>query len=306
MHKYRGYLFVLGATLFWGTAATVAKFLFLHQVDMLVLVQMRMTLSCILLLAFFLLFRRDFLRIDPKDLWRFALLGIVGIAGSNFTYYGAIRATNVATAILLQYMAPLLVLAYAAAAKTESLSFVKVAAAFISLAGCFLAVGGIGGDGIAVNSQGLFYGIAAAFCWAFTNVMLGKLLARYRVWTVILYAFICASLFWQFFNPVWSIAAAGYSFEEWRTFLIVAIISILIPHSLYITGAQYLTPTRSIITATFEPTVAIVSAYLVLGETLSPLRIVGAVLVVAAIVLLQYQQEPPVAEEMQASIPAKE
>ena len=33
-------------------------------------------------------------------------LGLIGIAGSNFTYYYTISETNVATAILLQYLAP--------------------------------------------------------------------------------------------------------------------------------------------------------------------------------------------------------
>ena len=40
-------------------------------------------------------------------------MGIIGGAGSNFTYYFTIAQTNVATAILLQYMAPLGVLSFA-------------------------------------------------------------------------------------------------------------------------------------------------------------------------------------------------
>src|SRR5262249_41973309 len=98
MRNLRGTLFILAATFFWGVSATVAKLLFTEHVDTLVLVQMRMTLSCIVLLVFFLIFKPGLLRAGPADMVRFALLGILGAAGSNFTYYVAIRETNVATA----------------------------------------------------------------------------------------------------------------------------------------------------------------------------------------------------------------
>ena len=38
------------------------------------------------------------------------LVGVLGIAASNYTYYFAIQQTTVATAIILQYTAPVFVL----------------------------------------------------------------------------------------------------------------------------------------------------------------------------------------------------
>src|SRR5260221_582012 len=222
MRLFRGYLFILGATLFWGVSATVAKVLFSRQVDTLILVQMRMTLSCIVLLAFFLLFKRHLLRVRVGDLYRFALLGIAGMAGANFTYYFTIRETNVATRILLQYMAPLLVLAYAAASGDESLGFKKITAGVVSFAGCFLVVAGRGFSSFSLSRIGLLSGIGSAFCWAFTNVWLRRLLKRYNVWTCLIYAFLFASIFWLLINPPWNIVAAGYPASLWGVFFGVA------------------------------------------------------------------------------------
>jgi len=292
MRNLKGYLFIFGATLFWGVSATVAKFLFTQNVDTLILVQMRMTLSCILLLIYFFAFKRDLLRVQMKDLYRFALLGILGGAGSNFTYYFTIQQTNVATAILLQYLAPLLVLAYAAVSKEESLSGVKILAGVVSLAGCYLAVAGKDFSLLSINKAGLLSGFASAFCWGFTNVWLRRLLKQYNVWTCLIYAFIFASLFWIVINPPWNIVAAHYSGKLWATFFIMAVISILIPHSFYFGGIRYLTASRAIITATTEPIIAIISAFLILGEALSPLQVAGAVLVITAIAILQLKQEP--------------
>jgi probable blue pigment (indigoidine) exporter len=72
-----------------------------------------------------------------------------------------------------------------------------------------------------------------------------------------------------------------------------AVISILIPHSLYFSGMRYLTASRGIITATFEPIVAIASAFFIVNEVLTPIQIVGAILVITAIAILQTKQEEP-------------
>jgi drug/metabolite transporter (DMT)-like permease len=287
MRSSRGYLFILGATLFWGVSATAAKVLFTHQVDTLILVQMRMTLSCVVLLAFFLLFKRRLLRVGLKDLYRFALLGIVGMAGSNFTYYFNIRQTNVATAILMQYMAPLLVLVYAAVSGDESLTFRKIAAALVSLAGCFLVVAGRDFSLAGIGPAGLLSGCGSACCWAFTNIWLRRLVKRYNIWTCLIYAFIFASLFWLVIDPPWRIIAAAYPADLWGIFFVFAMISILIPHSFYFAGIRRLTASRAIITATFEPVVAILSAFLILREELTAVQLGGGAVVLAGVAILQ-------------------
>ena len=287
----RGYLSILGATLFWGVSATVAKLLFTQQIEMLVLVQTRITISCVLLFVYFLIFRRDLLRIRLRDLYRFVFLGLIGIAGSNFFYYFTIRETNVATAILLQYLAPIFVLLWAAFSREEELTLLKISAGVVSLAGCFLAIAGKDLSILRISNAGLLSGFASAFCWGFTNIWLRHILKDYKVWTALIYAFLSATVFWLFVNPPWHLIEAHYSPATWGTFFLFAMISILIPHSLYFSGMRYLTASRGIITATFEPIVAITSAYLILAEALSPIQMLGAALVIAAIALLQLKQD---------------
>lgn len=291
MKSLKGYFFILGATLFWGISASIAKFLITNNVETLVLVQMRMTFSCLVLIAFFVTFRRDLLRVRLNDLHHFALLGIIGGAGSNFMYYYTIKEINVATAILLQYLAPLLVLAYAAISKEEELTLGKVLAGFVSLFGCYLALGGSNLSLASLSGIGLMTGMMSAFCWGFANIWMRHLVQRYSVWTMLVYSFSFASLFWLFFNPPWNIFSAYYSPNEWGMYFLFAMISVLIPHSFYYLGIQYLTASQAIITATFEPIVAIVSAFIILHETLEPIQILGAILVLTAIGMLQLKRD---------------
>ena len=291
MKSIKGYFYIVGATMFWGLSAVIAKVLFNRQVDPLILVQTRVTLSAVTMLAFFVLFKRTALRIQLRDVLRFLLLGIIGIAGSNFTYYFTIQQINVSTAILIQYTAPLLVLAYATVSKEEALSAIKIAAGFVSVAGCFMAVGGKVFSFADVSGLGLLSGVGSALCWAFTNVYVRRLLHRYNVWTVLVYSFLAASCFWLFFNPPWRVLAENYPLDAWLQFLGFSMISVLIPHSLYFTGVQYVTASRAIITGTFEPIVAIAGSYFILGDILAPIQLVGALVVVGAIALLQTKRE---------------
>lgn len=291
MKSLKGYILILIATVFWGIAATIAKILFSQNIQPLEIAQTRVTFSAIMMFTYFLLFKREYLKVETKDLFMFLLLGIIGIAGSNFTYYFTIQQTNVATAILMQYMAPLLVFIYAAFSKSESLNLIKLSAAVLSIFGCYLVVGGKDFSFQNISRVGLLSGVASAFCWAFANVYLKIILKRYSVWTALVYSFIGGTIFWLFVNNPAIYFDKYPGMQSWYVFIIFAIISVLIPHTLYFNGLRYITPSRAIITGTFEPIVAIVSSFVLLGDILNFIQLIGAILVLTAIVILQIKKE---------------
>jgi drug/metabolite transporter, DME family len=293
MREMRGYTMILTASLFWGLSATAARILLSRELDPILLVQTRVTFSFLLLLGWHALFRRRLLRVDVRDLWRFALLGIVGIAGSNITFYVTIRESTVATAILMQYTAPLFVMAYGAFAREESVTPVKLTAATVSLAGCYLAVGAYDTSILRLTPLGLITGSLSAVVFAFLVIYPRKVMLRYSLWTVTIYSLGSASLLWAVVNPPWKIAAAPPDPGIWPALLALAVGSVLIPHSLYFAGLRHVMPSRAVITSMFEPVVAIVSAALVVQELLSPLQVIGAVLVLSAVGLLQLYGERP-------------
>ncbi len=287
----RGTALVLGAAFFWGISATAAQYLQRHGVSTLLIVQTRVTFSCLLLLAVCLVFRRRLLRVQGRELGRLALLGIVGIAGANFTYYATMRQSTVATGILLQYLAPLAVVGYTVFSGEESLTARKAVAAVLSLAGCFLAVGGAGAGGILVTPGALLTGLSSMFCFAFLTVSSRHLLARLSRWTVIVYALFFASLFWLVVNPPGAVRMEQHDAATWGMLFLLALSSVLFPYVLYFSGLRRISASRAIITSTAEPVVAIVSAALLLGETLAPGRVLGAAVVLGAIVVLQWGGE---------------
>jgi drug/metabolite transporter (DMT)-like permease len=289
--EFRGYLYILIGTTLWGVSSVVAKSLFNIGIPPAELVLIRLTLATLALAMVLFFFDRKRMIISLKDLPYFIILGFVGVAGMQFTYYYTISKIHVGPAILLQYIQPVWVSLYAFLFQKEPLSKEKIAALLLAVTGCYFVVGGYQTDLLHLNKIGIVSGVAASFFFTFYALFGEKGLKKYDSWTLILYGFgFGAVLYWILF-PSTKIITAGHSFKMWTAFIYIAIFSTLIPFGLYFKGIEYMRATRTSIIATWEPVVASITAYIVLGEILFPLQILGGVGVIAAIILLQIAKE---------------
>ena len=265
----------------------------LRPIDPLILSQARTTFSLLVLVPVLVSARGwERIKLPRADFIQCLLLGLLGVAASNYFYYVAIQKTNVATAIILQYTAPVWVLLYVVARGQQRLTLQKVAAVGCAIAGIALAIGLLGtkpaaGPALRLNSYGFLAALIASFSFAFYNVAGHSILARYDRWRVLVWTLTSATLFWLIVNPPWKIAAAHYGGAEWVFLFTFSMLSVLGPFSLYFLGLQYLEPTRAIIASCLEPVFSIVLAALLLGETLRPVQSLGIALVLAAIVIVQ-------------------
>jgi drug/metabolite transporter, DME family len=297
-HPVRGYLYIASAAFSWGVAAALGRAAFtgrllpkgqsLRPIDPLILSQSRVTFSFLVLLVALVALRGwKRLRLTAPDIWRMLLLGILGVAASNYLYYLAIQRTNVATAITLQYTAPIWVLLYSVARGLHKPTLQRVAAVGMAVTGIVLVIGIFGSGGFRLDAIGVLAALTAAFSFAFYNIGGHKVLMRHDRWTVLLYVIFSASLFWIVVNPPWKIVAAHYSGGQWSFLLVFSLVSVLAPFSLYFAGLQHLEPTRAIVVSCLEPVFSIVIAAIALGEVLRPLQTVGIVFVLVAIVIVQ-------------------
>lgn len=215
------------------------------------------------------------------------------MAVSNYFYYVAIQRINVATAIIVQYTAPVWVLLYVVARRQQKLTLQKIAAVALAVTGIALVINLLGarsGAALHLDTYGIIAALLASFSFAFYNVGGHRILARHDRWRVLVWALAAASLFWLIVNPPWKIAAAHYAPAQWLFLFVFSLISVLGAFSLYFLGLQYLEPTRAIIASCLEPVFSIVLAALLLGEVLRPIQSLGIVFVLAAIVIVQKQR----------------
>ena len=263
----------------------------LHPIDPLILSQTRTTFSLLVLLPLLVVSKGwQRIKLPPRDLAYCFLLGVLGVAVSNYFYYVAIQRINVATAIIVQYTAPVWVLLYVVARRQQKLTLQKIAAVALAVTGIALVINLLGtrsGAALHLDTYGIIAALLASFSFAFYNVGGHRILARHDRWRVLVWTLAAASLFWLAVNPPWKIAAAHYAPAQWIFLFVFSMISVLGAFSLYFLGLQYLEPTRAIIASCLEPVFSIVLAALLLGEVLRPIQTLGIVFVLAAIVIVQ-------------------
>jgi drug/metabolite transporter (DMT)-like permease len=286
---------VVAATVFWGTSATLARHVFRDEsVPPLRVVELRLLIACLLLGPWLAWRSPDRLRVRREDWGYLVVLGTFGVAAVQGSYYFSIAVLGVGLAILIQYLAPTLIvlLDVVRGRRVPGWTLLAIAGA---LAGTALLIGNV--DPVALRAKPWHWvvGFSAAFAFAFYIVFSKRGLARYRPETLLFYTFLIAAITWAVFAPPWETVASGYPLRVWVMFLALGLFSTLVPFILFNAGLQKLPATETGILATLEPVVASLSAAIFLGEGLKPLQWLGALLVLAASALASVRRPEAIA-----------
>lgn len=288
-------MFVFAATVFWALTATLARFVFRDRhVDSLVVVEVRLLVATLVLFAILVTARRDLLRIDRRDVPYFVTLGLFGVATVQASYYYSIAHLGVSLAILVQYLAPTLIV-LVDLVRGRPVGWSMIGAVLTALAGTVMLVGGIDANALHASPLHWAVGFFSAVAFAFYIQYSKRGLERYQPATVLFYTFLVAAIAWAFRTPPWQLVAAHYGPDLWLMFVTLGLFSTLVPFTLFYSGLRWLPGAEAGVIATSEPLIVIVAAALILGERLGPLQLVGAVFVLVA-ALLASRGRPEVPE----------
>lgn len=308
-----GYSCIGGAAFFWAISATLGRAVFTARLKLfgtavpvvppLMLAQSRTTFAVCVLFPVLLFARGSAsLRMRPREIRDCVIFGTLGIAASNYFYYLSIQRTSVATAIILQYLAPVFVLLWMLGRKLQSPTFSRIAGVIVAVLGSVLAIGVVSQSThfpwlaiipgqIRFDLIGVIAALVAAVAFAFYNVFGRHLVQVHDRWTVQAWALAGAAFGWLFINPPWIIVSAHYVRSQWVFMALFSVTSILIPFSLYFAGLHHLDATRAIVTSCLEPVFSILVAALVLGELVGKIQVAGILLVLASTVLVQLETQ---------------
>jgi drug/metabolite transporter (DMT)-like permease len=256
-----------------------------HDVPPLTVVELRLAISVAILAVAFALLKPALFRIGRADAVPLLVLGVFGIAAVQGSYYTNVQWVGVGLAILLQYLAPTLVVLWEAVVARRRPRGIEVAALACATVGLALLVLADGAAVARANPRGVALGLASAVFFAFYILYAKRLLARLPAWTVLFYGFLVAMLFWMIFVPPQAIAAAHYDARGWGLFLAIALGSALVPFALFYAGLARLDASRAGVIALFEPIVAIGSSAWGLKEGLTLSQAAGAGLILLGVAL---------------------
>jgi len=293
--KKLAWLFVLMSGILWGTISIYIKKLNQYNLDAMDIVAIRAVFTAVILFAGLLFYDRKLLKIRVRDIWCFVGTGILSIVFFNYCYFSAITMIPVSVAAILLYTAPAFVLVMSAVLFSEKINLYKIVIIFIAICGCGLA-SGIASGISSVNTTGILFGLGAGFGYALYSIFSRYALNRgYKSMTITFYTFLFASIA--------SVPLVGTTGVEHIVsicvsdnfmllfYIVFALMSTVLPYILYTTGLLYMDNSRASIIASIEPVTATIVGFVVFREMISPAQIIGALLVIAAMVAAGYKSE---------------
>jgi drug/metabolite transporter (DMT)-like permease len=306
--RLRGYLLALLAAMCWATGGLTAKWLFTAPsggtagwpiaplgitIEPTTLSGAR-ALSAFVLLALVLAVGRPRdMHIALRDVPFLAVFGVFGLAMVHYTYFKTISLTNVATAILLEYLAPVLVLLVGVAFMRHRFTWWLPLGVALSIGGCALVVGAVGGDGLVVSPAGIVWGLLSAGFFAAYSLMGTVAVSRFSPYTTLVWGLGFASLFWLVVLGPAAILGAFADPKAASAIILIAVVSTIVPFSAFLLALRHIAPTNATVTSTVEPVIAGIGAYLLFGESLSTTQVIGGVMVLAAIAVVQLPERSP-------------
>jgi drug/metabolite transporter (DMT)-like permease len=285
----RGTGLVLLAATCWATLGLFGKQLYRYEVDPLVLVSLRAAIATLTLGLALAVFRPQWLRIRIWDLPFFAIFGVVGVAMNYASYFLALKWTTMTTTVILFYSYPFLVVLGATVLLKEPLTASKLVALALSLVGLVLVAEAYDLARLDLNRPGVVYSLLAAVATASYNLLGKKSLARYSSWTTLFYALLFGAVSLLLWQGPRLYEAWEYPTPVWGLILGLAWIPTLLGYAAFLLGLADLEAGKASIVAYAELVIAVVLAYIFLGERLSPPQIVGGLLILAALFILQFR-----------------
>lgn len=284
---------IAAAAALWAVAAAVARRLFEAGVEPLELVQARAYVTTLGLMAI-----PGAWRARPPGASHAGVVGLgIAIALVNTSYYIAIDRLPVAVAIVLQYTAPALVVAFTAIVARRRPAPEILWGVGLALAGVVLVSGVLGSSVGAVDGLGLAMGLSAAVMFATYTLLSERVGAVYGVMPALLRGFGAASVAWLIFQAPQGVPDALFSDGNLPRVLFVGTAGTLVPFLLFLWGVQRVQAERAAIAATLEPVLAALVAWVWLGQTLGPVQLAGGVLVIGAVASLQVSRAKAPAHE---------
>lgn len=178
----RGVVLALIGGTAWGFSGACSQFLFARGVSALWASAVAMALAGGALVLYLLITRNGALRAlwsNKRSVARLLLFAFAGLTLCRVTYLLAIQYSNAGTATVLQYVGPVLIVVASCFAGHRLPSAREVIAVLFVSSGTFLLATHGNPATMALSTEGLFWGLAAAVSVALYSLLPGPLMKTY-------------------------------------------------------------------------------------------------------------------------------
>ena len=291
-HRAEGFL-VLGAFLF-AFNGIVSKLVLTSGLSAWRLTQVRCTGAFLILLIYVLLRGGSSLKTSIGELPWLAAYGVIGFAAVQVGYFIAIARMHVSIALIIEFTAPIWIVLYIRFIRKKfvpRLMWFSITMGFSGL----LLVAQVW-RGMTLNGIGVTAAFLDAFALAAYFLLGEKLGAQRSTDTLTVWGLGIATLVWAIFTPLWSFPTrvfnekinllgtfSHYNLPGWVLILWIVTMGTIVPYIAILHGLKQLSASTSSVIGMLEPVIAGAFAWWWLGETWTPIQLVGALVVIVGI-----------------------
>jgi drug/metabolite transporter (DMT)-like permease len=296
----RGYTIALIAAAFLSTTAIFIRYLTqTYQIPSLVLAFWRDVFVVITLLPILAAVRHSLLRIRRQQLHYLVLYGFV-LALFNSLWTLSVTLNGAAVATVLVYCSAAFTAILGWWLLKERLGWAKWLAIAVCLGGCVLVAGALDPTAWGANLPGVITGVLSGLAYAMYSLM-GRSASQRGLnpWTTLLYTFGFAAIFLLLFNllpggylPGTASRPAdffwlGNAINGWVVLFLLAAVPTVAGFGLYNVSLSLLPSSVANLIVTLEPAFTAVTAYILLGERLNNVQVIGSLTILAGVLFMR-------------------
>lgn len=296
----RGYAAGLASAAILSTTAVFIRYLTEeYGMQPLALAMWRSILVAATLTAVLGLWRPRLLRVAPGDVRPLLLWGLV-LALFNGVWTISVALNGAAVATVLAYSSPAFTVALGRWFLRERLSWPKLAAVALCIAGCVLVAGLLDETALRLSAGGIAAGVLSGLGYAVYSLVGRATSARgVGAWTMLLYTFGFAALFLLLINVLGAgfVPGAARDANEllwrgapavgWGILFLLAAGPTVLGFGAYNLSLSLLPSSVANLIVTLEPAFTAAIAYLLLDERFTAAQVGGGLLIVLGVVVLR-------------------
>lgn len=285
----RGMSIALIGGIFWGLAGVFGQYLFEYKgTNARWLVSVRLIIAGALLLSTVWVKQRNtFWKIwtNKKHVLLLFLFSVFGMAGCQLSYYTAVELSNAGTATVLQYTAPVMILAFEAIRDRRRPGGLEIAALVLALAGTFLLATHGNIYAMSISVEALVWGLISAVMMAVYNLLPVRLMKEYGTFCVIGWGMLVGGIVLSAFTQPWHVAGQ-WDLQAVGAMSVVIIVGTVLSFSFYMEGVRMIGAAKASLLAAVEPVTATVASVLMMHVTFEGIDLIGIIGILTAVLLL--------------------
>lgn len=286
--NFKSYVALIGSMLIFGTLGVVRRYVPLSSA---MLALCRGALGSVFLLLFVLV-RGGKLKLPERKatLWLVLTGAIMGL--NWMLLFEAYSYTTVAAATMCYYMQPTIVILLSPLVLRERLSGRKLACAAAAIVGMLFVSGVLsGGAGQVQDIRGIAFGLGAAALYAAVIILNKKVVVEDIYAKTVIQLAGAALVMIPYVLLTEGVPELTLTAADIGMVLLVGIVHTGITYALYFGSMQRLKAQTVAVMSYIDPVFALLLSAAVLHESLTPLGIVGAVLIIGSAVISETAKE---------------